>query len=237
MKIAQAAVKAQRRIDEHGGLPDIHVPGMENSAGGGGNVSAETYIREAMSMSPNQSPKPPIEVGTGQAAVAVPAPSVVERTRESLGVTIGGSYGKGHTARVIRRVMESESKRVADGSGRLMQPAVAPAAAPIEEGNRPGLDVNGAMTELRSKDHAQIEYETALQWAARAVAAFTLSVQSPDRVAQVMRFSEGDDYANEAREHASQVGDNGKLLRFIDGQIEQTRESALANAIRPDHQR
>lgn len=240
-KIAQAAMKAQQRIDEQGGLPDIHVPGMEAmGGGGGGTVSGAAYIREAMGVSPDVAPKPPIEVEAGKPVVATPtrnidsrgthdqsSQSVAERTHGSLGVTIGESYGRGHTAKVIKRVM-SEEKRVSERRG---------AQIPVTEGVRPEFDVNGALVELRSKDKAQIEYDTALTQAARAVAAYTLSIQSPDRAAQVLRFSEGDDYASEAREHASLVGDNGKLLRFVSEQMEQSRESALGNAVKPDYQR
>jgi hypothetical protein len=237
LKIATAAFKAQQRIEEQGGLPDIHVPGME-TPGGGGNVSASQYVAEAMGISPSElaakaRPKvvvetqsPRVDIGTGRP----PAWEPVVGENTGGGVRIGSSYGRGHTAKVIRRVM-SEEKRVAEG-----RPAQTTSTI-VEQSNRPGLDVDGAMNELRRMDRGQIEYDTALSWGSRAVAAYTLSVQSPDRAAQAMRFGEATDYETEAREHAAQVPDNGKLLRFLSEQIAQAKESALANLARPDFQR
>lgn len=56
------------------------------------------------------------------------------------------------------------------------------------------LDLDAALNELRTKDHDQIERETAVRWAARSVAAMTLG-----------RPEESSDYRHEALEHAAQV--------------------------------
>lgn len=57
------------------------------------------------------------------------------------------------------------------------------------------LDINKAYMELQAKTKVQIEHETALTWAARAVAAHQLG---NDHDAML--------YAHEALEHASEVG-------------------------------
>jgi hypothetical protein len=97
----------------------------------------------------------------------------------------------------------------------------------------PALDVNAATQELRTKDRNTIEMETALNWASRAIASYNLSIQSPDPTAKTLRFTEGDDFATEAREHASLVQDKGKLLKYVIAEIEKVRPSALSGVVTP----
>lgn len=97
-------------------------------------------------------------------------------------------------------------------------------------GPRSALDVERALSELSVKDRAQIESETATTWASRAIASYTLAVRAPDRPTQVLRFSEGDEYSSEAREHAALVQDNGKTLAYVTGEMEKVRQQALGVA-------
>jgi hypothetical protein len=102
-----------------------------------------------------------------------------------------------------------------------------------EATNRPMLDVNAAMQELRQRDRAEIELEAALSWAARAIASYTLGVQTPDKSAKTIRFGDAESYADEAREHAAQVPDNGRTLQYVNSELEKVRPSAIGDLARP----
>jgi len=67
------------------------------------------------------------------------------------------------------------------------------------------LDVDMAKLELSRKSLADIHTDTAWKWASRAVAAFETSLDMTG-VNKSLRFSEGQDYLGEAKEHAAQVG-------------------------------
>lgn len=96
---------------------------------------------------------------------------------------------------------------------------------------QPALDVGKALMELSQKDRSAIETETSLTWASRAIASFTLCTRSSDRMVQTLRFSEGDEYATEAKEHASIVTDGGKLLAYVSQQMEQAKQGALGSIV------
>lgn len=96
---------------------------------------------------------------------------------------------------------------------------------------RTALNVEGALAELSIKDRNAIETEAAVRWASLAIAAYTMGVRSPDKASQILRFSEGDDYSSEAREHASLVADGGKLLAYVVREMEDARRQALGVAI------
>lgn len=96
---------------------------------------------------------------------------------------------------------------------------------------RSALNVENALVELRVKDRNLIETEAAMIWASRAIASYTLAVRSPDRTAQVLRFSEGEDFAGEAREHASRVQDDGKVLAYVTREVANARGQALGVAV------
>lgn len=68
------------------------------------------------------------------------------------------------------------------------------------------IDVAAALQELELKTHEQIEHETAIKWAARAIAAYRLN------------RPEARDYKTEALEHASQV--SGDLVDRLAVRIE-----------------
>lgn len=241
LRIARAAVAATARMEAAGGPPDIPVPGMEAS-GGGGQVSAQAYIAEAMGYDPDAARHAATGGRAAPAPAATPAryaPQVIEAAPEPppLPGVIGGSYGNG-TRKLIERTMMAEARRPVGSAELAVRAALGrPLTEAAPPGRGPGLNVSGALQELRTKDRSQIEYETALTWAGRAVASYTLGLRSADRAAQVMRFAEGDGYADEAREHASHVNDGGRLLRYVSEQVSSARESALAGAVQPDFAR
>lgn len=70
----------------------------------------------------------------------------------------------------------------------------------------PLFDVEAAMSELRSKPIEDIERSTAKTWAGRAAAAFRLaaSAEGDKRQAWLM---DGENYRQEALEHAAMTGD------------------------------
>ncbi|NJO48207.1 MAG: hypothetical protein HC840_00665 [Leptolyngbyaceae cyanobacterium RM2_2_4] len=67
------------------------------------------------------------------------------------------------------------------------------------------LDVEMAKLELSRKSLSDIHTDTAWKWASRACAAFQISLELTG-VNKSLKFSEGQDYLGEAKEHASQVG-------------------------------
>lgn len=67
------------------------------------------------------------------------------------------------------------------------------------------LDVEMAKLELSRKSMSDIHTDTAWKWASRAVAAFQLSLPMTG-TNKALKFSEGQEYLGEAKEHAAQVG-------------------------------
>lgn len=67
------------------------------------------------------------------------------------------------------------------------------------------LDVEMAKLELSRKSLSDIHTDTAWKWASRAVAAFQISLDLSG-TNKALKFSEGQEYMSEAKEHASQVG-------------------------------
>lgn len=85
-----------------------------------------------------------------------------------------------------------------------------------------------ARDEVRHKSDGEIDQETALKWAARAVAAFEMAEEQKHSLRQrIEYFSMGDDFRHEAREHAATASDNVKTLHEVESQIDRARESAL----------
>lgn len=95
-----------------------------------------------------------------------------------------------------------------------------------------GLNVQAAILELKQKTKAQVEFEAALRWGSFAIAAYMLSERSADKAERISRFSEGEDYNTEAREHAAQVGDEGRLLEYLNKEIDSARQKAFAEIVK-----
>lgn len=92
---------------------------------------------------------------------------------------------------------------------------------------KPALDLEGAMQELRQKNMDAIQYETALRWASRALASYQLATRAADKAEIAERFTEGDCFRDEALEHAAQVNDEGKLRNYLNAEIVPARRAAL----------
>jgi hypothetical protein len=78
------------------------------------------------------------------------------------------------------------------------------------------LDLEKARKELKEKGIRQIHEQTAWTWASRSIAAFELSLELQG-LDKVFKFSDAQEYAGEAKEHAAQVSSD--LLREIEKNI------------------
>lgn len=92
----------------------------------------------------------------------------------------------------------------------------------------PKLDIEKAMKELAEKSMMDIEQATALTWGGRAAASFRLSLEANTPSERLQRFYEGENYRQEAMEHASMLEDGAELLRAIHAEITLARTPALA---------
>jgi hypothetical protein len=72
-------------------------------------------------------------------------------------------------------------------------------------------EIEEARRELLSKSKAQIEEETAVKWAARAIAAYSIFAESGD----LEVFADATEYHHEALEHASDTPILGDLLAAL----------------------
>jgi hypothetical protein len=82
------------------------------------------------------------------------------------------------------------------------------------------LDVAKAVKELASKDMLTIERDTALAWGGRAAASYSCVMDEDDPRAQQRCFWEGENYRQEALEHAAMTEDLhfvADILKEIDG--------------------
>jgi len=84
-------------------------------------------------------------------------------------------------------------------------------------------EIELAKEEIQKKGLLGIEEETAKKWAARAAAAYVMSVDADEGDAQQW-WDDGEVYRNEALEHASQV--SGELVDTIADALEEYREPA-----------
>lgn len=90
----------------------------------------------------------------------------------------------------------------------------------------PLLDVEKALKELESTTMAEIEHTTALTWGARAVASFQMCSRAGDWESRFRHFCEGENYRQEALEHAA-MGDGWQsLLPALDTEINEARGAA-----------
>jgi len=90
----------------------------------------------------------------------------------------------------------------------------------------PILDVEKALKELQGTSMAQIERTTALTWGGRAVASFRLCAQATDWESRFRHFCEGENYRQEALEHAAMGEDWQGLLPALDTEINEARAAA-----------
>jgi hypothetical protein len=88
------------------------------------------------------------------------------------------------------------------------------------------LDVEKALKELTTTSMAQIERTTALTWGGRAVASFRLCSQANDWETRFRHFCEGENYRQEALEHAAMAENWQNLLPGLDAEITEARAAA-----------
>lgn len=90
------------------------------------------------------------------------------------------------------------------------------------------IDVEKGLKELREKQLLQIERETAKTWGGRAAASFQLAIEAGKLGERVRHLYEGENYRQEALEHAAMTEDI-KFLEDIAREIEDYRKEALEN--------
>src|SRR5688572_20891634 len=90
------------------------------------------------------------------------------------------------------------------------------------------INVEEGLKELRSKQMIQIERETAIKWGGRAAASFRLAIEAGKLGERVRHLYEGENYRQEALEHASMTEDF-EFMQDIAEQIEEHRKDALTN--------
>lgn len=89
------------------------------------------------------------------------------------------------------------------------------------------LDIEKATKELGEKTLEEIEAMTAKTWGARAVASYRLAKKARTPADGFRRFYEGENFRQEAFEHAAMVDDGGELLREVRGQVKGPREESI----------
>lgn len=91
----------------------------------------------------------------------------------------------------------------------------------------PVLNAEKALEELRTKKMDEIERLTAITWGGRALASYKLAQEQRDMGERFRHFYEGENYRQEALEHASMAEDRGELLRQVHDEIETVRQQAF----------
>lgn len=82
-----------------------------------------------------------------------------------------------------------------------------------------------AKTEVKNKSDSEIERETAKKWAARAIACYE-EYHSTNSLKWLLR---ADNYRHEALEHASIVGDRGRLVGQLQKEIDLIKKKKLGS--------
>ncbi len=88
------------------------------------------------------------------------------------------------------------------------------------------FDVDAATKELNEKSIDDIERATAITWGGRACAAFTLAAGTSDTEARRQWLMDGENYRQEAIEHAAMTGDVAFIQQVFD-EVQQRREHAV----------
>jgi hypothetical protein len=88
------------------------------------------------------------------------------------------------------------------------------------------LDVEKGLEELRSKQMIDIERATAITWGGRAAASFRLALEADKLGQQVRHLYEGENYRQEALEHAAMTEDL-EFFERVAREIEEYRKKAL----------
>lgn len=89
------------------------------------------------------------------------------------------------------------------------------------------IDVQKGLDELKQKTLVDIERATAQTWGGRAAASYQLATQADGMAERFRHFYEGENYRQEALEHASMAEDGGKLLMQVHDEVEAYRRRAM----------
>lgn len=91
--------------------------------------------------------------------------------------------------------------------------------------------VDEAVRELLSKSEEQIEYETAVAWGARALAAYELVMMQPQAAQQARVLLLADSLYHEALEHAALVHDGGGAVAALTQDVAPARAAARSRVL------
>lgn len=89
------------------------------------------------------------------------------------------------------------------------------------------LDIQKAKDELEGKTMVEIERATALTWGGRAAASYQRSLEAGSLHDRFRCFYEGENYRQEALEHAAMAEDRGKLVAVVHDEIDALRKRAI----------
>lgn len=89
------------------------------------------------------------------------------------------------------------------------------------------FDIDRSKDELEGKTIEDIERATALTWGGRAAAAFQLAVEADDLDERRRLLMDGENYRQEALEHAAMTEDWG-FLREVADELDPNRREAVA---------
>jgi hypothetical protein len=93
----------------------------------------------------------------------------------------------------------------------------------------PVLDPAAARKELKEKSLLDIERATAITWGGRAAASFLLAREATDPKERLQRLQDGENYRQEALEHAAMTEDL-ELLVQVRKEMDVHRKPAMAYA-------
>ena len=91
------------------------------------------------------------------------------------------------------------------------------------------LDIQAARKELQQTSILDIERATALTWAARAAASFQLAKEAKDTRERIERLQDGENYRQEAIEHAAMTEDIEFLVQVRE-EMDVNRKPAMSYA-------
>jgi hypothetical protein len=92
--------------------------------------------------------------------------------------------------------------------------------------------IQEALLEIQQNSYQKIQYDTAMKWAARAVAAYRFSVEVTTADVALSAYEAGNEYAAEAVEHIAAIED-GNLLEALSSFLAIEKAQAFEDLVPP----
>jgi hypothetical protein len=93
------------------------------------------------------------------------------------------------------------------------------------------LDLEKGLEEVQNKTEAEIEYESALGWGNKSIAAYYLAVHSTDLGNKIAWLMTAEDHYHECREHAALSDEDGEILKALKEEIYSYRQQAISSIL------